>query len=67
MTAPSLKATAKQANCTGFDFTGAEMRADEISFIPTKLRVPKKLGLRNILFKYEEADGQQVSGRGRAS
>jgi Tol biopolymer transport system component len=54
---PSLKATASQKNCTGFDFTGAEVKADEISFIPTKLKVPKKLGLKNILFKYEENDG----------
>jgi len=55
--APSLKITAKQANCTGFEFTGAEVKADEISFVPTKLKVKKKLGLRNFLFKYEEQNG----------
>ena len=65
VTKPSLKLSAKQANCTGFDFTGAEIRADEISFIPTKLRVPKKLGLKNILFKYEERDGVSLwAGQG---
>jgi hypothetical protein len=65
VTAPSLKASAKQANCTGFDFTGAELRADELSFIPTKLRVPKRLGLKNILFKYEEKDGRSIwAGQG---
>ena len=55
--APSLKATAKQANCTGFEFTGAELKADEISFVPKKLKVKKKLGLKNVLFKYEEQSG----------
>jgi hypothetical protein len=57
VTTPSLKLQAKQVNCTGFDFTGAEVKADEISFIPTKLRVPKKLGLKNFLLKYEERNG----------
>ena len=64
MTAPSLKATAKQANCTGFDFTGAEVKADEISFIPTKLRVPKKLGLKNVLFKFQDNGESSWTGQG---
>jgi Tol biopolymer transport system component len=65
VTAPSLKVQAKQANCTGFDFTGAEIKADEISFIPKQLKVPRKLGLKNVLFKYEERDGRSLwAGQG---
>lgn len=63
--APSLKLKARQVNCTGFDLTGAEVKADEISFIPTALKVPRKLGLKNVLFKYEDRGGRHFwSGQG---
>ncbi len=63
--APSLKIQARQVNCTGFDLTGAEVRAAEISFIPTALKVPRRLGLKNVVFKYEDRGGHDFwSGQG---
>jgi hypothetical protein len=63
--APSLKVQARQGNCTGLDLTGAEVKADELSFIPTALKVPRKIGLKNVLFKYENRGGRDFwSGQG---
>jgi hypothetical protein len=62
---PALKVQARQVHCTGFDLTGAEVRAEELSFIPTALRVPRKIGLKNVLFKYEDRGGRDFwSGQG---
>lgn len=60
-----LKVQARQVNCTGFDLTGAEVKLDELFFIPNALQVPRKLGLKNVLFKYEDRGGKDFwAGRG---
>jgi len=60
-----LKVQARQVNCTGFDLTGAEVKLDELFFIPNALKVPRKLGLKNVLFKYEDRGGKDFwAGQG---
>lgn len=60
-----LKVAARTVNCVGFELTGAEIKADDLSFVPTALKVPRKLGIKNVLFKYERKDGvDSWSGQG---
>lgn len=60
-----LKVAARTVNCTGFELTGAEIKADDLTFVPTALKVPRKLGIKNVLFKYERKDGvDSWSGQG---
>ena len=47
------KLSARLVNGQGFVVDLAEVRIDELNFIPGRLRVPKIVSLRNLLLRFE--------------